>query len=89
MRIIGGDLHARQQTLAILNPKTGELEERRLKHEGDEVRAFYGAPGAGTHRSDRVEAVVRWVDGKARSGVPGRASDWIARAARRHRAKDR
>ena len=43
MRIIGCDLHARQQTLAILDLETGELEERRLKHEGEEVRAFYSA----------------------------------------------
>ena len=46
MRIIGCDLHARQQTLAMLNVETGELEERKLEHEGDQVREFYAAlPG--------------------------------------------
>ena len=41
MRIIGCDLHARQQTLAMLDVETGEIDERRLEHEGDQVRAFY------------------------------------------------
>ena len=41
MRIIGCDLHARQQTIAMLDVDTGELEERRIEHEGDQVRAFY------------------------------------------------
>jgi len=50
MRIIGCDLHARQQSLAILNLETGEVEERQLKHEGDQVRVFY----AGLPRPVRV-----------------------------------
>jgi transposase len=41
MQIIGCDLHARQQTLAILDSSTGVLEERVLDHEGDSVREFY------------------------------------------------
>ena len=41
MRIIGCDLHARQQTLAMLDVETGEIEERRIEHDGDQVRAFY------------------------------------------------
>ncbi len=41
MRIIGCDLHSRQQTLAILDTTTGEVEEKILKHEGDNVREFY------------------------------------------------
>jgi transposase len=46
MRIIGCDLHARQQTLAMLNADTGEVEEHVLEHEGDQVRQFYaGLPG--------------------------------------------
>ena len=42
MQMIGCDLHARQQTLAILDTETGVLEERVLKHDGDNVREFYG-----------------------------------------------
>ena len=33
MRIIGCDLHARQQTLAMLDTATGEVVEWTLKHE--------------------------------------------------------
>ena len=46
MRIIGVDLHTRQQTIAMLDTETGELVEKTLQHDGDEVRRFYSAlPG--------------------------------------------
>jgi hypothetical protein len=41
MRIIGCDLHARQQTLAMLDTETGELVNLTLMHERDKVREFY------------------------------------------------
>ena len=41
MRIIGCDLHSRQQTLSMLDVETGEVEEHVLGHEGEEVREFY------------------------------------------------
>jgi hypothetical protein len=41
MRIIGCDLHARQQTLAMLDTATGEVVKVTLKHEGNMVREFY------------------------------------------------
>jgi transposase len=41
MRIIGCDLHARQQTLAMLDTGTGEVMKMTLKHEGNRVREFY------------------------------------------------
>jgi transposase len=41
MRIIGCDLHARQQTVAMLDTITGELVKVTLTHEGDNVREFY------------------------------------------------
>jgi Transposase len=41
MRIIGCDLHARQQTLAMLDTETGEMVRRTLLHEGNNVREFY------------------------------------------------
>jgi len=43
MRIIGCDLHARQQTLAMLDTTTGEIVSITLKHEGDNVREFYSS----------------------------------------------
>ncbi len=46
MRIIGCDLHARQQTIAMLDTETGELVDKTLEHEGEKVREFYAAlPG--------------------------------------------
>ena len=41
MRIIGCDLHARQQALAMLDTETGEIVNLTLMHEGNEVREFY------------------------------------------------
>jgi transposase len=38
---IGCDLHARQQTVAMLDTETGEVVNRTLMHEGKEVREFY------------------------------------------------
>jgi transposase len=43
MRIIGCDLHASQQTIAMLDCESGEVVEQTLKHEGDTVRAFYAS----------------------------------------------
>jgi len=41
MRIIGCDLHSRQQTLAMLDTATGEIEKTTLKHEENIAREFY------------------------------------------------
>ena len=41
MQIIGCDLHARQQSVAMLDTETGEVMNRTLMHEGNEVREFY------------------------------------------------
>jgi hypothetical protein len=41
MRIIGCDLHARQQTLAMLYRTAAEVVKATLKHEGNIVREFY------------------------------------------------
>ena len=46
MRIIGCDLHSRQQTIAMLDTDTGVLVEKTLEHDGEKVREFYAAlPG--------------------------------------------
>jgi len=67
MKIIGCDLHARQQTIAMLDSDTGELEEKTLEHEGDTVREFYSAawPDSSEDRSDRFDAMVPGTDGRA------------------------
>jgi transposase len=41
MRMIGCDLHAAQQTIAMLDRETGEIVERTLKHDATTVRDFY------------------------------------------------
>jgi transposase len=41
MRIIGCDLHTRQQTVVMLDTITGEVVEKTLTHEGNNVREFY------------------------------------------------
>jgi hypothetical protein len=41
MRIIGCDLHARQQTVAMLDTATGEVVKMTVTHEGNNVREFY------------------------------------------------
>jgi transposase len=43
MRIIGCDLHARQQAVAMLDTETGEVASMTLKHEGNNVREFYSS----------------------------------------------
>ena len=41
MLIIGCDFHSRFQQIALLDPQTGEVIERRLEHENGEARKFY------------------------------------------------
>jgi hypothetical protein len=41
MRMIGCDLHVRQQTLAMLDTETGEVVNQTLTHKGNLVREFY------------------------------------------------
>lgn len=43
MKIVGCDLHAKQQTIAMMDTDTGEFIERTLSHKGDTVREFYAA----------------------------------------------
>jgi len=43
MKIVGCDLHARQQSIAMLDTGTGEITEKTLGHEGNAVREFYSA----------------------------------------------
>jgi hypothetical protein len=58
VKIIGCDLHAGQQTLAMLDTATGEVVKATLKHEGNHVPEFCSATGACGDRSHRIHAVV-------------------------------
>jgi len=75
MRIIGVDLHTRQQTIAMLDTDTGELVEKTLEHDGNEVRNFYSTlPGPGGDRSHRIHAVVFAAHGRTGDRMPRGAS---------------
>jgi hypothetical protein len=43
MKIVGCDLHAKQQGIAVVDTETGEFIEKKLIHEGNSVREFYAA----------------------------------------------
>src|SRR5688572_7754983 len=43
MRLVGCDLHATQQSIAMLDRDTGVVIEKTLTHEGGAVRAFYAS----------------------------------------------
>ena len=43
MRLIGCDLHASQQSIAMLDRDTGAVIEKTLKHDGEAVREFYAS----------------------------------------------
>ncbi len=78
MKIVGCDLHARQQTIAMVDTETGEFTEKTLSHEGNAVRAVLRSPGrsgGGGHRSHGIHAVVLGTAGRVGhrmpSGAPG------------------
>ena len=58
MKVVGGDLHAKQQTIATVDTDTGELLERTLVQESNAVarvlRCLRGADG-GRHPSHRID----------------------------------
>ena len=43
MRLIGCDLHASQQSIAMWDRDTGAVIEKTLTHEGETVREFYAS----------------------------------------------
>ena len=43
MKIVGCDLHAKQQTIAMVDTETGEFTGKTLAHEENKVREFYAA----------------------------------------------
>ena len=62
MFIIGCDFHSRFQQIAMLDPTTGEVLERRLEHENEEAKKVLCQPsrsGASRDGSDLQCTVVR------------------------------
>lgn len=58
MRIIGCDLHAKQQTIAMLDRDTGEISERTLTHDGTTVGI--STPACRRPWSSALKPRVRW-----------------------------
>jgi transposase len=60
MKIIGCDLHARQQTIAMVDTESGELMEKTLSHEGDAVREFYAGLEAPVVVGIEATGAMQW-----------------------------
>ena len=77
MKIIGCDLHARQQTIAMLDSDTGELEEKTLEHQGETVREFYSALSGPILVGIEATGSMQWF---LESGIPARTLPLSCRA---------
>jgi len=51
MTLIGCDLHARMQQVAVLDTGTGEIQEHQFPHHGDAVERFLCGSAAARNRS--------------------------------------
>jgi transposase len=60
--IIGCDFHTRFQQIAMLDPETGEIVERRLEHEMGEARAFYAALPGPSRVGMEATGYSRWFE---------------------------
>ena len=70
MKIVGCDLHARQQSIALLDRESGDFVERTLEHEPAQVREFYSKLGA---------PVVVGIEATSATTEPGHAAPaWSA-----------
>jgi hypothetical protein len=55
MKIVACDLHARQQTIAMVDTETGEFTEKTLCHERSAGREFYAALEGPVYRLETEE----------------------------------
>lgn len=60
MKIVGCDLHARQQSIAMVDTETGEFTEKTLAHEGNAVREFYSALEGGVVVGIEATGAMQW-----------------------------
>jgi transposase len=85
MRIIECDLRARQQTLAILDTTTGEVEEKMLMPEGENVLEFCSPlPKPGCVGIEATGSMSWFVKLLEELGIECRVGDpsqiWVGRA---------
>ena len=57
MKIVGCDLHARQQTIAMVDTETGEFTEKTISHDAAASRTYFA--GVGTHYWGQQREVIR------------------------------
>jgi len=62
MIIVGCDFHTRFQQVAMLNPGTGEVVERRLEHETGEARSFYASLPAPARVGIEATVNAQWFE---------------------------
>src|SRR2546428_13595502 len=75
MRLIGCDLHASQQSIAMLDRDTGAVIEKTLKHDGEAVRTFYASIPppvvVGIEATGSMGWFLRWMGERAIEGRVG------------------
>jgi transposase len=62
MLIIGCDFHSRFQQIAMLDPQTGEIIERRLEHENGEARKFYAGLATPARVGMEATGYAQWFE---------------------------
>ena len=62
MLIIGCDFHSRFQQIAMLDPQTGEMIERRLEHENGEARKFYAGLATPARIGMEATGYAQWFE---------------------------
>jgi hypothetical protein len=60
MKIPGCNLHAKPQTIAMMDTETDEFTEQTLRHEGNEVREFYAALEGGVVVGIEAIGAMQW-----------------------------
>jgi hypothetical protein len=75
MKIVGCDLHARQQTIAMVDTESGEFFEKTLAHEGNAVREFYAALEGGAVVGIEATVAMQWfLELREEAAFPGLGS---------------
>ena len=62
MLIIGCDFHSRFQQIAMVDPQTGEVIERRLEHENGEARKFYAGLATPARVGMEATGYAQWFE---------------------------
>jgi transposase len=93
MIIVGCDFHTRFQQIAMVNPQTGELVERRLEHENGDAERFYrtlpGPAGVGMEATINAQWFERMLHRHQHELWIGDAAEIRATRVRKQKADSR